>query len=75
MEKFILELSYGTKVIKNLKSTWIQPMSTQPGYMLCFEDDVYERGVIYRSQDKELLVELQTKMMEAYNNGKDRVQI
>ena len=75
MRKFILELDYGTKVIENLKSTWIQPMTMQTGWMLCYEDDIYEKGIIYRSSDKEFLSRLQSKMMDAYCTNKIKVRL
>ena len=75
MRELILELDYGTKIIRNLKSTWLQPMTMQPGWMLCYEDDKYKRGIIYRSTNKKRLIELQSKMMDAYKEGKSNVRL
>lgn len=75
MREFILELDYDTKVIRNLRGVWLQPMVMQPGWMLCYEDELYERGIIYRSRDKKLLEKLKTKMMDAYKAGKNEVRI
>ena len=75
MREFILELDYGTKIIKNLNSTWIQPMMMSPGWMLCYKDDVYDRGIIYRSENKKVLVEIQSKMINAYQEGKSKVRL
>ena len=49
MSKLVLDLTYGVTTLYNLQSTWLQPLTMSPGYMLCYEDDKYERGVVYRS--------------------------
>ena len=75
MREFTLDLDYGIKIVKNLRCTWIQRMTMKPGFQLCYEDDIYEKGVIYRSQNKELLIELQSKMIDAYKEGKSKVRL
>ena len=75
MREFILELDYGSTIVRNLQSIWIQPMTMQPGWMLCYEDDIYKKGIIYRSTDKSLLIEMSSKIMEAYSTGKKRIRI
>ena len=75
MREFILELSYETNVIRNLKKTWIQPLMMSPGWVLCYEDDLYIRGAIYRSTNKKLLAKLQDRMMEAYGKGQTIIYI
>ncbi|MCI9247427.1 MAG: hypothetical protein HFJ30_10105 [Clostridia bacterium] len=75
MREFILVLDYDTKIIRNLRATWIQPQTMSGGWMLCYEDDEYERGIIYRSQDKALLMKLQGRMIEAYSAGKEKIQL
>ena len=74
MGKIYLQLDYGTIILYNITSTWIQPKTTSTGYMLCYEDDKYSRGIIYRSSNKELLVKLQDKIMKDINSGKTRVK-
>ena len=49
MSKLVLDLTYGVTLLYNLQSTWLQSLTMSPGYMLCYEDDKYERGVVYRS--------------------------
>ena len=46
-----------------------------PGWVLCYEDDLYIRGAIYRSANKKLLVKLQDRMMEAYGKGQTIIYI
>ncbi len=75
MGKIILELSYGNVTLYNLKSTWIQSLTMKPGYMLCYEDDVYDRGIIYRSENKKILLTNQNVLMDEINNGKKRIKI
>ena len=75
MREFMLELDYETKILRNLRSVWIQPMTMQVGWMLCYEDDIYDRGIIYRSKDKNLLNDLASKMLQAYDEGKNRVRL
>ena len=75
MREFILVLDYGTKIIRNLKATWIQPKTMSVGWMLCYEDDEYECGIIYRSHDKALLRKLQQRMIEAYKTGQEQIQL
>lgn len=75
MSKLVLDLTYGTTTIYNLQSTWLQPLTMSPGYMLCYEDDKYERGVVYRSQDKKYLKEVQDKIMTAHSIGKQYVKL
>ena len=74
MEKIYLQLDYATIILYNLTSTWIQPKTTSAGYMLCYEDDKYSRGVIYRSCNKELLVKIQDKIMNDVNSGKTKIK-
>jgi len=50
-------------------------MTMRPGWVLCYEDEVYERGHIYRTLKRKLLEELQSKMMEAYSLGKSKVRL
>ena len=45
------------------------------GYMLYYEDDVYERGVIYRLNDKKYLKDVQDKIMTAHSTGKSYVKL
>lgn len=75
MGKIILELSYETKVLYNLEKTWIQPLTMSPGYMLCYEDDEWDRGVIYRSDDKAFLIKLQNKFMHEVSEGKKYIKL
>ena len=75
MSKLVLDLTYGTTTVYNLQSTWLQPLTMSPGYMLCYEDDKYERGVVYRSQDKKYLKEVQEKIMTAHSIGKQYVKL
>ena len=75
MREFILKLSYTTRIIRNLKQIWIQPLTMDTGWALCYEDDIYSKGIIYRSTDKKLLLELQDKMMEAYSNEQKSVYL
>lgn len=74
MDKIILELSYGDVILYNLKSTWIQPLTMRPGYMLCYNDDVYDRGIIYRSNNKQLLLTNQAVLMNKINNGEKKIR-
>lgn len=69
MSKIILELQYGTLIIKKLDSTWIQKQTMSPGYMLCYEDDIYERGIIYRSKNKGILITKQEELMCGLSKG------
>ena len=71
MSKLVLDLTYGVTLLYNLQSTWLQPLTMSPGYMLCYEDDVYERDVVYRSQKKEV----QDKIMTAHSTGKQYVKL
>ena len=75
MSKLVLDLSYGVTTVYNLQSTWLQPLTMSPGYMLCYEDDIYERGVIYRSKDKKYLKGVQDKIMTAHSTGKSYVKL
>ena len=75
MSKLVLDLSYGVTTVYNLQSTWLQPLTMSPGYMLCYEDDVYERGVIYRSNDKKYLKDVQDKIMTVHSTGKSYVKL
>ena len=75
MSKLVLDLTYGTTTVYNLQSTWLQPLTMSPGYMLCYEDDKYERGVVYRQQDKKYLKEVQDKIMTAHSIGKQYVKL
>ena len=75
MSKIMLKTNHGKITIHNLNSTWIQPLTMSPGYMLCYEDDIYKRGTIYRSTDKQLLMRLQDKLMDAYNEGKKKIKL
>ena len=75
MSKLVLDLSYGVTTVYNLQSTWLQPLTMSPGYMLCYEDDIYERGVIYRSNDKKYLKDVQDKIMNAHSTGKSYVKL
>lgn len=75
MQKCILKLQYGTKQVINLKHTWIQPMTMSPGYMLCYEDDIYNRQIIYISLDKKLLKSIQNIFMQKYNEGKEIIYL
>lgn len=34
MSKLVLDLTYGVTAIHNLQSTWLQPLTMGPGYML-----------------------------------------
>ena len=75
MQKCILKLQYGTKQVINLKHTWIQSMTMSPGYMLCYEDDIYNRQIIYISLDKKLLKSIQNIFMQKYNEGKEIIYL
>lgn len=70
-----LELSYGTLILYNLSTTWIQPLTMNPEYMLCYEDDKYKRNSIYRSTDKNHLIQLQEKIMTEINEGKRLIKL
>ena len=75
MREVILELDYATKIIKNLSNIWIQPLTMSVGYMLCYSDDVYERGIIYRSKNLELLRSLKEKFIRKYANGSNIIRL
>lgn len=75
MARVILDLSYGQKEAINLRKTWIQPKTMSPGYMLCYEDDIYSRGIIYRSMDKQYLMEIQDKLMDELDRGKRLIKL
>lgn len=75
MREVILELDYATKIIKNLSNIWIQPLTMSVGYMLCYSDDVYGRGIIYRSKDLELLRSLKEKFIREYVNGSNIIRL
>lgn len=75
MDIIELELSYGNLTIYNLFSTWIQRKTMSPGYMLCYEDDIYNRGIIYRSVDKLLLLNEQDKLMKEIEKGQKRIRL
>lgn len=75
MREFMLQLSYGTKVIKNLRETWIQPKTMSVGWTLCYEDDENDCGVIYCSIDKDYLKSLQASIWRAYWKGKAVIQL
>ncbi len=74
MGKIYLDLNYGTVTLFNLKKTWIQAQTMSPGFMLCYEDDKYKRGIIYRSTNKRLLINVQEKIMDEINSGKVRIR-
>lgn len=75
MEKIILSLSYGTVTLYDLELTWLQPKTMSPGWMLCYRDAKYERGIIYRSSDKKLLLDIQDEMMTAISEGKKLIKL
>lgn len=74
-EIITLQLSYGIIRIFNLQKTWIQRMVMRPGYMLCYEDDKYERGVIYRSTDFQLLFDFQNDLYNSLDEGKKNIKL
>ena len=75
MQKIILELDYGKREIKNLRKVWIQPAKRRFGFMLCYEDELYERGILYHSINKPTLIALKKQLIEAYNSGKSTVKL
>jgi len=75
LDKVVLKLDYGNVVIHNLRSTWVQPLTMRPGWMLCYEDDIYNRGIIYRSRDKSHLIDLQDKLLKEYSEGKKLIRL
>ena len=76
MDKVVLQLSYGTVVLYDLESTWIQRKTMSPGWMLCYSDAKFERGIIYRTNnDKEVLLRLQEKLMTEISEGKKLIKL
>lgn len=78
MNKVVLQLDYGTLVLYDLESTWIQPKTMSPGWMLCYSDAKFERGIIYRTRsysEKEVLLRLQEKLMNEISEGKKLIKL
>ena len=75
MREFIIEKNNGTRIIKNLEAVWIQPMMLQEGYMLCYKDDIYDKGIICRSTNMEYLEDLEAEILDAYSAGKKKVWV
>lgn len=75
MSKIKLELDYGTITIYNLEETWIQRLEMSPGYMLCYKDDIYSRKIIYRSDNKSLLISIQSKLMNQIAKGEKNIRL
>ena len=61
--------------INNLKEVWLQPAMMNYGIWLCYSDDEWERAHIYNSTNKTLLRDLGEKLMNAYCNGKNNIDL
>lgn len=70
-----LELSYGLVKIYNLRSIWIQKQMMGPGYMLCYDDDQYTKGIIYRSSNYNLLLETRREIYNSLESGKKYIKV
>ena len=70
MEEIItLQLTYGVKRIYNLEKTRIQPLMMSEGYALCYKDDKYERGIIYRSTNHQVLEDVQDEIWNSLSSS------
>lgn len=75
MDKIVLELDYESRVLYDLEKTWVQRQISEAGYMLCYKDKEWDRRIIYRSRDKQLLFKLQDKMMREVSEGKKYIKL
>lgn len=76
MREFVLQLDEGkVEVIKNLRRLWIERNYILGGWGLFFEDDIYERNLIYRSKDRLLLERISQIISNAYAEGKNIVRV
>lgn len=75
MDKIVLELDYESRVLYDLEKTWVQKQMCEDGYMLCYKNKEWDRKVIYRSNDKQLLFKLQDKLMKEVSEGKTYIKL
>ena len=75
MYKLILDSEYGSIVVKDLDEIWVQKNIFYQEWQLCYKDKKWERKTIYFSKDKELLLKLKNKIIDAYVAGEKRVKV
>lgn len=75
MDRIVLELDYESIVLYNLEKTWVEQSNIYRDYILCYKDAEWKKNTIYRSNNKDVLFELQRKMMKEVSEGKTYIRL
>ena len=73
--KVTLELDYGKREILNLRKVWVEPARRRQGFMLCYADDLYSKGILYHSISQRFLEHLKNSLTEEYHEGKNIIKL